>query len=67
MFDIYPGYPDLLNIREGAEILNCKPSTVCRLCRDKEIVAMKIGKGWSIPQDCLRDFIIRKSKRCNED
>ena len=33
MFDIYPEYTDLMNITETAMILNCKPSTVCRLWR----------------------------------
>ncbi|RHR54491.1 DNA-binding protein [Clostridium sp. AF18-27] len=60
MFDIYPGYPDLMNVNEVAAILNCKASTICRLCRTGELVAMKIGKGWSIPQSCLRDFILKK-------
>lgn len=40
MFDIYPEDSDLMNISEA--ILNCKPSTVCRLCREKAIVCYEM-------------------------
>lgn len=60
MYSLYPEYPDLLNTDEAAAILNCKASTVCRLCRTGELIAIKVGKGWSIPQKCLYDFITKK-------
>ena len=55
--DINSTYLNLMNVYEAAEVLKCKPSTVCRLCRNTEIMAVNIGKGWSIPQNSLYHFI----------
>ena len=62
MANFYPEYPDLLNIVDTAKILHCRPSTVCRLCRKKELSAFKVGKAWNIPQDSLYSFVQRKTK-----
>lgn len=63
--DINSTYLNLMNVYEAAEVLKCKPSTVYRLCRNKEIMAVKIGKGWSIPQNSLYHFMMKRMGKDN--
>ena len=51
-------YPEIMNVHEVAKVLNCSAKTVSKLCREGKLKAMKIGKGWSIPQISLEDFIL---------
>lgn len=61
MFDVLNGQPDLMNVDEAALLLNCRPQTVARLCRQGKLHAMKIGKSWTIPKFSLNDFILKKT------
>lgn len=56
--NILQDYPELLNVHEAAEILNCRPSTICKLCRTGKLKAMKVGKSWTIPLISIQDFIL---------
>lgn len=60
MFELFQNYPEFLNISDVAEILHCSPKTAAKLCREGKIKAIKIGKGWTVPQTCLKDFILFK-------
>lgn len=58
MLNCLQEYPEIMNVHEAAKVLNCSAKTVSKLCREGQLKAMKIGKGWSIPQISLEDFIL---------
>ena len=58
MLDLFQNYPELLDVSDVADILHCSPKTAAKLCREGKIKAIKIGKGWTVPQTCLKDFIL---------
>ncbi len=61
MLNLLENQPDLLNANETAEILNCTPATVCKLCRSGQLHALKTGKSWMIPRISLTDYILYQS------
>ena len=62
MLDFLNEYPELLNVAEVSEILSCSPKKVRQLCKTGKLRAMRIGKGWTIPQMSLKEFILIQSK-----
>ena len=58
MFELFQNYPELLNVSDVAEILHCSPKTAAKLCREGKLRGMKVGKGWTVPQTSLKDFIL---------
>lgn len=58
MFEFLQDYPELLDVSAVAEILHCSPKTAAKLCREGELRGMKVGKGWTVPQTSLKDFIL---------
>ena len=61
MLDFLNDYPELMNVQEASEILGCSPKKVRHLCKTGKLRAMRIGKGWTIPQLSLREFILIQS------
>ena len=61
MLDFLNDYPELLNVDEVSEILGCSPKKVRQLCKSGKLRAMRIGKGWTIPQLSLKEFILIQS------
>ena len=66
MINLLENYPELMNVIEVAEILNCRPATVCKLCRTGKLRALKTGKSWTVPKMCLRDYILFETRYLNE-
>ena len=61
MLDFLNDYPELMNVDEVSEILVCSTKKVRQLCKTGKLRAMRIGKGWSIPQMSLKEFILIQS------
>ena len=61
MLDFLNTYPELMNVHEVSEILGCSTKKVRQLCKTGKLRAMRIGKGWSIPQISLKEFILIQS------
>lgn len=62
MLDFLSDYPELMNVHDVAGILGCSPKKVRQLCKTGKLRAMRIGKGWTIPQMSLKEFILIQSK-----
>lgn len=61
MLSFLNDYPELMNVDEVSEILGCSPKKVRQLCKSGKLRAMRIGKGWTIPQMSLKEFILIQS------
>lgn len=49
-------YPAVLSVPEVAEILGVTSGTVRKLIREKQLVAIKVGRLLRIPKDRLIDY-----------
>ena len=61
MFDFLNDYPELLKVHDVADILDCSVKTIRQLCKSGKLRAMRVGKGWTIPQMSLKEFILIES------
>ncbi len=61
MLDFLNDYPELMNVHDVAGILGCSAKTIRQLCKTGKLRAMCIGKGWTIPQLSLKEFILIQS------
>ena len=49
--------PNLLTIREVANILRVHPRTVYRLVQESALAAIRVGTQWRVPENALHDYI----------
>lgn len=49
--------PVLLDTDTVGLILNLKPGTVCKRCRDGTLPTVRAGHAWKIPRDALRSML----------
>lgn len=49
-------YPELLNTKQAAEILNVNVRTVARMCEQGKLKAVKVLSLWRINRDALFEF-----------
>lgn len=42
---------------EAAQLLDCSPRTVMRMCERGELAACKVGSQWRINRDSLMEYI----------
>lgn len=45
--------PQLVSVRQAAQVLNCSGRHVMRLCERGELKAVKLGRLWRINRDAL--------------
>lgn len=50
-------YPDVLTVKQVAEILNICENSVYRLIRDKQIGSRKVGRKILVPKVCITDYL----------
>jgi excisionase family DNA binding protein len=62
-----PNEKELFDSEEVAEYLGVERSTVQRWCRSGKLRGLKIGKGWRIRRDALKDFLKQSENRANSD
>lgn len=62
MLDFLSDYPELMDVHEVSGLLGCSPKKVRQLCKTGKLRAMRIGKGWTIPQMSLKEFILIQTK-----
>lgn len=48
---------------EVAKILRCRPVTVYRILENGELHGFKIGLGWRITEDALKEWIEKREHR----
>jgi excisionase family DNA binding protein len=58
-------YPDVLSVKEVAEILRIGKNSAYALLSSKAIASRRIGKRYLIPKKCLLDFL--NDTRYNRD
>ncbi len=49
--------PNLLTIREVADILRVHPRTVYRLVQESALAAIRVGTQWRVPENALHAYI----------
>ena len=52
----YDSLPALLDSKQAAEILNCDPRTITRMCNTKKLKAVKVMSMWRINKAELLKF-----------
>jgi len=57
-----PILSDILTSEVVAELLACEPSTVEEAARNKELPAVKYGRGWVFPKEAFLAHINAKAK-----
>jgi hypothetical protein len=55
--------PKLLPVKVAAKRLGCVPDYVSRLCRNRELYAVRVDRAWFIDENSLREFEQARSKR----
>ncbi|RHR54484.1 DNA-binding protein [Clostridium sp. AF18-27] len=58
---LFDDYGDLLNLNDVCTILDIRPATAARLCRNGEIKAFKAGREWRITRLALENYIFSAS------
>ncbi len=53
--------PDLLTIKETAQVLRCSEVYARKLCKTGAIKARKVGRCWRVPQDALADYFNQRN------
>lgn len=51
--------PDILTIREAAQMLGCHTSTLYRLCKTGEVPAFRLGQSWRFRRESLNGWMLR--------
>jgi excisionase family DNA binding protein len=54
-----------MGVSEVAALLGYSEQNVCRMIREGELQAVRIGRTWAIPQDCLADLFKTTPFRLN--
>jgi excisionase family DNA binding protein len=55
--------PEILTLRQVAEVLHCSPSTLYQLARRGDIPAFRLGGWWRFQARSLDEWIARRTRR----
>lgn len=48
--------PELLTVKQAAQVLNVAPRTVSKMCEQEKVKAVKVASLWRINRDALYKF-----------
>lgn len=55
--EVIPNGLTVYTVRESAEILKTSRQQIRRMIRGGELVAVKVGREWRIPEENLKEFL----------
>ncbi len=57
-------YPDVLDIKDIADILRISTKTTYKLLKNEDIKHIKIGPAYRVPKVYMLDYLYRKEAHC---
>ncbi len=66
MSDLFPEYPQILNVDDACELLRCGRNNLYRLLNsgnaENKLKAYKNGRVWKIPKAAVQEYIMEQSR-----
>jgi excisionase family DNA binding protein len=55
--------PEILTLRQVAQLLHCHPSTLYRMASRGEVPSFRLGGSWRFQRDAIDEWIARRTIR----